>query len=279
MLRVGGVPEHFNLPWRLAHQAGFFRAHDLEVDWVEQPGGTGEMLSRLADGSLDVAALLTEGIVRAIANGLEARIAALYISSPLRWGIHVSGASSRHREDDLAGARFAITRRGSGSHLMAFVLAERLGIDIDERHLVEVGSLKGARAALKSGDADVLLWDRFMLSRLVRDGELRRVGVQPTPWPSFVLAARTPVLRSRPAKVTALARAIAELARTLREDPRAPTWAVDQYGLQPHETSDWLRTTQWDAGALSAGDVREVQRKLKRIGLLSRVRPASAFLS
>jgi hypothetical protein len=29
-LRVGGVPEHFNLPWQLAAERDVFSAHDID---------------------------------------------------------------------------------------------------------------------------------------------------------------------------------------------------------------------------------------------------------
>jgi len=40
-LRVGGVPEHFNLPWHLAIEKKIFEKHGVEVEWVEIKLGTG----------------------------------------------------------------------------------------------------------------------------------------------------------------------------------------------------------------------------------------------
>ena len=65
-LRLGGVPEHFNLPWHLALESGALG--DIEATWEDQYGGTGQMLSGLEDGSLDVVSILTEGTVAAIAG-------------------------------------------------------------------------------------------------------------------------------------------------------------------------------------------------------------------
>ncbi len=58
-LRVGGVPEHFNLPWHAALEAGLFAAAGVDVDWVSQPLGTGQMLKSLREGSVDVIVALT----------------------------------------------------------------------------------------------------------------------------------------------------------------------------------------------------------------------------
>ena len=78
-LRVGGVPEHFNLPWRLAIEEGKFKAADIELHWSDMTGGTGQMIKGLQAGSLDIAVLLTEGITRAILKGLDAKIIAVYV--------------------------------------------------------------------------------------------------------------------------------------------------------------------------------------------------------
>jgi hypothetical protein len=65
-LKVGGVPEHFNLPWRLAIEEGSFNNIGLRMHWSDMSGGTGQMIRGLEPGSLDIAILLTEGITKAI---------------------------------------------------------------------------------------------------------------------------------------------------------------------------------------------------------------------
>ena len=41
--QVGGVPEHFNLPWKKALEENRFKAHGISVSWKDYHGGTGEM--------------------------------------------------------------------------------------------------------------------------------------------------------------------------------------------------------------------------------------------
>lgn len=279
-LVVGGVPEHFNLPWRVAAGTGYWPNFGVDVRWREQPGGTGQMLAGLQSGDLDMAVLLTEGIVKRVANGLPAKIVAQYISSPLQWGIHVGGRSRfRSQRALVKGAKFAITRVGSGSHLMGFVTAQRLGFRLTEDRYVVVETLDGAREALQSGAADILLWDRFMLSPLVHAGELRRLGVEPTPWPSFVIAASEHALKTQASDVRTASRAIAELAQTLRYDPRTPSLAVKLYGLREDETAEWLRSTRWDSAPLSVSDLNQVQRQLRGVGILKKRLSSSDILA
>ena len=176
-LKLGGVPEHFNLPWHLAMESGA-----IQIEWHDQPGGTGAMVAGLADGSLDVIIALTEGVVAAIDTGREAVIVGVYVSSPLQWGVHVGADRGFATEADLDGQRIAISRYGSGSHLMAYVQAAAHGWQIEPDQFVVVGGIDGAEAALPAGDADQFLWDRFMTQPLVDRGVFARVGVVPTPW-------------------------------------------------------------------------------------------------
>ena len=191
-IRLGGVPEHVNLPWHQALAGDGFP--DAGIQWTDMPGGTGQMMQALADGELDAAVVLTEGAIAAIVGGSPARVVRVFVTSPLHWGVHVAGGSAL-TEDALGPEhRFAVSRLGSGSHLMAHVLADRLGFEVDDDRFVVVGDVDGARAALANDEADVFLWDRFMTAPLVDRGEFARIGVQPTPWPAFVIAVHEDLL-------------------------------------------------------------------------------------
>lgn len=249
-LRLGGVPEHFNLPWRLALESGALA--DLDLVWTDQPGGTGQMLDALAEGTLDVVSILTEGTVGAIAGGLAATIVQVYVASPLQWGVHVPASSAFATVDDLdpavvgaGGPRYAISRRRSGSHLMALIQTHRQGWPIEESQLVEVRDLAGARAAFAAGDADVFLWDRFMTQPLVDAGEFRRVGVEPTPWPSFVIAARDEALLGRTLAVGCVIDAVVAEATALHDRPGIVDELVERYGIPATAARSWLEVTEF----------------------------------
>src|SRR5690606_154661 len=175
-LRIGGVPEHFNLPWRKVVASGRLRHAGVEATWQDFPGGTGAMGQALNDDSLDVAMLLTEGAVAGIANGGTYRIVGRFTDTPLIWGIHVPAASPLRSIEDLRGARYAISRHGSGSHLMAFAHARSRGWPVGELRFVPVGGLDGAIEAFEQRAAEVFLWEKFMTKPLVDAGRFRRIG-------------------------------------------------------------------------------------------------------
>ena len=107
--KIGGVPEHFNLPWRLAIEDGDFLKNGVELHWADMSGGTGQMIKGLQSGTLDIAVLLTEGITKAILQGLDATIISVYVTSPLSWGMHVPYDSNLNTIDDLENKVFAIS--------------------------------------------------------------------------------------------------------------------------------------------------------------------------
>lgn len=242
---VGGVPEHFNLPWHQAINKGLFKEHTIQLSWTDYPGGTGAMAKDLRSGSLDIAVLLTEGIVADIAKGNESSIVQVYVESPLIWGIHVPASSAFQTADELQGKRYAISRMGSGSHLMAFVDATQRGWNPQQQSLVLVGDLNGARTAFKNGEADAFMWEKFMTKPLVDNGEFRRVGETLTPWPCFVIAVRNEVLETRLPAVRQVLKIINQACLTFMHDPAAVDLVAEKFGLQPIDAATWFKSTRW----------------------------------
>ncbi len=274
---MGGVPEHVSLPWYEAIAARRLP----HVRWIDQPSGTGAMLAGLDAGELDMAIALTEGVVQGISRGVRAHIVGLAIPSALQWGIHVAAGSRFRDPGDLVGARAAISRRGSGSHLMAYVLADRLGWQPDaDAHFVEVGDIDGARAALAAGQADYFLWDRFMTQPVVDRGEFDRVGIQETPWPAFVAVARDDVLDQRGDEVLHAMATVAATAAELSARVDIVELIADRFGLREETVAEWWAVTEWaDAGQnLSAELLADVQATLLRLGRIDRILPARHLL-
>ena len=87
-LRLGGVPEHFNLPIHLAAERGDFAKHNIRIEWTDFYGGTGQMTKALRADAVDICFLLTEGIIADIIKGNPSKIISAYVKTPLTWGIH-----------------------------------------------------------------------------------------------------------------------------------------------------------------------------------------------
>ena len=264
-----------NLPWQLAVADGTFANAQLSVEWVDQPGGTGAIAAALSEHMLDAATILTEGAIAAIVNGAELRIFSLWVQSPLVWGIHVAGHRTVRTILDFEPVRFAVSRLGSGSHLMAYLLAARDGFRLSADQLVVVGDIDGARAALREDRADVFLWEKYVTSPLVQRGEFRRIDTIDTPWPSFAIAAHVDTLDSRARELHHLILVAQRAAARFSRHPSGVEQIVTHYGLTRRDASEWLAGCHF-AGAtgIPAELVEDVQDRLLRVGAIGSQRPA-----
>ena len=279
-LRIGGVPEHFNLPWQLAAQARRFEPLGLDVVWRDYPGGSGAMAKAVRDGELDAALLLTEGAVAAVADGVPLAIVSLYTDSPLLWGLHVPAASAFRAVAELDGARCAISRVGSGSHLMAFVHARAQGWSVERLRFVTVGNLDGAVAAFAAGQADVFFWEKFMTKPLVDAGKFRRVGEFTAPWPAFVVCAASSLDAAQRAALASVVGIVLDEARTLHTRVDAAHLIAARYGLTSADAGEWLKSTRWSTRVgVSASDIAPACTALGALGVLPRVVDAATCIA
>ncbi len=247
VLRVGGVPEHFNFPWRLAVDTGAFEPHGVRVEYVDYPGGTGAMAEALRQRDIDLALMLTEGAVLDCLRGSGNRLVKVYVESPLTWGIHVAVSSDIVSPDAMEGRPVAISRYGSGSHLIAVVDARERGFPIDAMRFVVVDNLDGARRALAAGDADVFLWEKHMTQPLVDGGEFRRIGERVVPWPAFVVSAQPETVERHGDSLRPVLDVVQETATSLKASPDGPSRIAETYGISPSDAAAWLDTVQWSS--------------------------------
>jgi ABC-type nitrate/sulfonate/bicarbonate transport system substrate-binding protein len=200
-VRIVGVPEHFNLPWHLCIENSEFDQVGIDLQWTDVPEGTGKMCQMLRNEETDIAVLLTEGIIKDITSGNDSSIVQIYVQSPLIWGIHVSNNSKFTQLSDLKNTTAAISRIGSGSHLMSFVNAKQQNWDTSNLKFEIVNTIDGAVEALQNEKAHYFMWERFMTKPLVDDGTFRKIADCPTPWPCFVIAVRNEFLKNNAATV------------------------------------------------------------------------------
>jgi ABC-type nitrate/sulfonate/bicarbonate transport system substrate-binding protein len=244
-IRIGGVPEHFNLPWHLALESDDELVAGTALEWADYPAGTGAMLADLVADRLDLAVLLTEGAALGLARQLPIQAVSLYTTSPLIWGVHVPASSGIQGLAELRGARFAISRYGSGSHLMTLAMALERGWPAAELEFEVVGDLPGAIAAFDSGHAGAFLWEHFTTQPVVDAGHFRRVGDFIAPWPAWVLCARESVWLARRDEIEKLFASVLREARRLIASDDAAATIASRYGLKPAAVEKWLAKTRW----------------------------------
>ncbi len=267
-VRIVGVPEHFNLPWLLALEEGAFTDRGIELIWTDVPEGTGKMSQMLNEGDADLGIILTEGIIKSIAAGNPCSIVQEYVGSPLLWGIHVSGGSFFKELKELKGKRAAISRFGSGSHLMAYVFSEKMGWDTSSLDFEVVHTLEGAVEALNSGKADYFMWERFTTKPLVDRKVFRRLGDCPTPWPCFVIATRRDFIESESKLLKHILDIINVYTSEFRYIPSIDRTLANRYGQNLSDIQEWLKLTRWSQTQIDSQVIDMVIDKLFELKLI-----------
>lgn len=278
-LKVGGVPEHFNLPWHLCIENGIFEDFDITVEWIDFPGGTGAMCQALRNKEIDIAIILTEGIIYDILKGSPSKLYSWYVTSPLIWGIHTASTSFANSIDFYEGKKYAISRYGSGSHLMAYVDANQRGWKLNEEQWVEVNNLDGARNALKENQAQLFLWEKFTTQPLVDNGEFKRIGICPTPWPCFAVAVREEIVQEKEESIQKVIECVQVEANILKSSNDAAEEIAKRYHLKEKNVEEWLSDTFWaENRKIEEEVINKVQDTLVKIGKIDSKEQPNFFI-
>ncbi len=268
-IRLAGVPEHFNMPIHWAKNKGIFERDGIDLQWLDFATGTGAMCEALKNNEIDMAIVLTEGAIAAIEKGNLMTILQFYVLSPLHWGIHISPKKNYKNATDIADKRFAVSRLGSGSHLMAKVLAAENNFRIADENFVIVNNIDGAAKALTADDADVFLWEKFTTKPLVDKGIFQKIGEIPTPWPCFVVVARNNFIEENKEALMAVVGCINEATEKFTELKNKTTLIAQKYNLNEKDVKDWIKSVEWSHSPVIDQDILEqVKETLKKSGVL-----------
>ncbi len=202
----------------------------------------------LRDGELDMAVLVTEGAVRDILNGGPHRIVSTFVESPLPWGVHVPARSDLREPAQLKGVPFAISRLGSGSHIMAMLYAERLGWRPGPEDLEVVHNMEGAARRMAEGGPVIFLWETYVTSRYVEAGVMRRVDEVRGDWPGFVIVAREAFACTHQAAMRDALAVLDHAVRGLDLSAHTVELVMQNAGFREDMAREWLGHVRWRVG-------------------------------
>jgi sulfonate transport system substrate-binding protein len=269
---IGGVPEHFNLAWYLTLKNGEYKEKNINLRWHDYPGGTGAMCKALRDKEIDIAVILTEGIIKDIIEGNPSKIVQTFVQTPLNWGIHVANNSPYKTIEDLKGTKAAISRYGSGSHLMAYINAKNNHWNLKKDLNFEVISdLDGAVEGLTNGTADYFMWEKFTTKPLVDNGTFRRIGNCPSPWPCFVIAVREDFIQSNNEDLKTILDIINNTTSDFKDIPSIDKTIANRYNQKLEDVQEWLSITEWSQSLTDKKIIMEVQKQLFSLKIIPRV--------
>lgn len=242
---VGGVHEYTNIPFlRSLMRDEFFNAR-IELRWIPYPSGSAPMAKALTDGNLDMAILLTDSAVRSIATGANVRLVSPYVTSKLDWVFHTMVDYPLEWTKDISSKKFAISKFGSGGHLISLYWAKQAGITLTENNFLEVGDMDNAVNALKQGVAHIFPWERLTTSHYVESGLLREVHNILTPYPPFSFVASGNILHEDPDVVKKIVRIIQSSAAQLKYTSNATEIIASTYNRSLEEVEKAWKRLVW----------------------------------
>ncbi|KAI4246870.1 MAG: hypothetical protein LQ352_006294 [Teloschistes flavicans] len=273
-LRIGFVPEHFSTPLHFAKK--YF---SLSADLIPFPAGTGHMVSSLRAGELDIAVGLTEGWVSALATqsqsrsdrdstqstNNEFRIVGTYVESPLCWAI--STGLSRNDiitvSDLKEDSKLGVSRIGSGSYIMGFVLADREDWahpstnPADPFHVVPLQNFENLRKAVNDKTADFFMWEYFTSKRYyAADASpypIKQIGEIYSPWSSWKIVASTQSI-GKPDLDEVLTKVNLGIKHFKDHPDEAVQYISSELDYEKEDAREWLNTVKF------ADDVKGVKK-------------------
>ena len=248
-------------------------------------------MTALQTGEIDVGVGLTEGWIAALAKHQTMkrdagfRLVGTYVETPLCWAISTGiNRDNITTLEDLKGKRVGVSRIGSGSYVMSYVLADKYGWlhpqianpdgtrSSEPPFPVEVlQTFANLRDAVNKGTADFFMWEYFTSKRYYDNGSIKKVGEIYTPWSSWKIVAANHLLNPHnwsaapgAAKHSPLKRDLEEVLVKINEGVRhfemhqdeAVQYISTKLDYSEEDATEWLKTVRF------THDVRGVDRSV-----------------
>lgn len=269
-LNIGGVPEYFNLPIYDALENGLFSDEGIDLKWTDVSQGTGAMANMLDTGALDLAIILTEGITKSIIDGNKSKIIKNYVDSPLTWGVHTPPNDQIMELDEVKHKRIAISRYGSGSHLMSFLLAKRIGWQQEDIEFHIVNNLEGAQQSFLKNETNIFLWEKYTTQPYVDNGAFLRTDTIKTPWPCFVIAANNGALMDKIEAIKTTCTIINKSCLAFQNNSQLSAIIKKRFSLNEADTISIVKELKWsDQSSINQPAIEHVIDTLYELNLIN----------
>ncbi|KAF5660405.1 hypothetical protein FHETE_8947 [Fusarium heterosporum] len=279
-LRIGFVPEHFSTPLYFAQ-----KHFGLDATLIPFPSGTGHMVTAIRAGEIDAAIGLTEGWIAGLGkDGVEGdggyRLVGTYVETPLCWAISTGAKRPEITSvDSLKSGKIGVSRIGSGSYVMGFVLADQQGwltpgaAEKPFSDTVVLNTFENLRNAVNSGEADFFMWEHFTSKKFYDSGEIRRVGEIYTPWSSWKIVASTKLTQNGlDSRVKDLFGKLDQGIKHFNDNQEeAVAYISSNLGYTEPDAREWLKTVKFPTKTEGVGSevVQRTVSILRKAGVLA----------
>lgn len=259
-LRVAYIPEHFSTPLFLAQQQGYYG--DLKIEFVPVIEGSGRLIKLLNSDEVDIAIGLTEAFISDIAKGNEHyKTIGVYVESPLCWSVSTGfNRTDINKLSDLEGKSIGVSRIGSGSYIMSFVLGlqEKFFTPFFKGHPI-LSNFKNLRDSvnLKYQDysedesallnSDAFMWEHFTSKKYYDNEEIKKVGEIYTPWPSWVINCNAKLLESNESDIKSFLLAVNQGIKYFWSNQNEATDHIAaNLDYTKDDADEWIKTVKFN---------------------------------
>jgi ABC-type nitrate/sulfonate/bicarbonate transport system substrate-binding protein len=271
--------EHFSTPLQFAQ-----KHYGLDATLIPFPSGTGHMIQSLQSSEIDIGIGLTEAWVAGLAKGKDKagyKIVGEYVSSPLCWAISTGTKRDINTVDQLKGGKIGVSRIGSGSYVMSFVLADSLGW-LDKSggspfSFTPLSTFENLRKGVNDGTVDAFMWEHFTSKRYYDNGEIKRIGEIYTPWASWKIVAKDP----EDDRLEALFEKINKGVKHFRENQEeAILYISENLDYSAEDAREWLKTVEFvdDTSEVGIQDIDKTIDLLQKAGVVEQGMTSQAMI-
>jgi ABC-type nitrate/sulfonate/bicarbonate transport system substrate-binding protein len=279
--------EHFSTPLEFAK-----KHYGLDSQLLPYPSGTGHMVTALQAGEIDIGVGLTEGWIAALGKSQAKKedagfkVVGTYVETPLCWAISTGAKRDAIQGvEALKGKKVGVSRIGSGSYVMSFVLADQQGwldttSDSPAFPVEPLNTFAALRDGVNDGTADFFMWEHFTSKRYYDNGEIKRIGEIYTPWSSWKIVAANNLLHpqnwsstsnaSKPVLKAELEDVLDKINKGVKHFEENQEEAVQYISTKLDYSEE--DTREWMKGVKFAKDVRGVSSEVvdKTVGILQK---------
>ncbi|KAJ2851964.1 hypothetical protein IWW36_000737 [Coemansia brasiliensis] len=166
------------------------------------------------------------------------------------WAVSVKQEAKYSTLDDLAfGATFGISRKGSGSQVMAQYASSQFEWKNEPKFAI-LGDVNGLIEGVQTGKADAFLWERTTMQRHYKQQMVRYLGTVRPPWPAFSLAALKTLISDHDRMTKFLEwvdKAVVMFMETLEEEKRIE-YVCEKLGYGEDDVRSWLEYVRFSQG-------------------------------
>lgn len=241
------------------------------------------MVRSLENGDVDVAIALTEGLVAAkLKEKSNFKIIGTYVDSPLCWAsVAKFDNDSISSLKDLKNKIFGISRYGSGSHIMSYILADNQGWDSKNEIKFKVGGgLEQLLTDIEQGESDTFMWEKYMLRPAVSSERVKYIGETVTPWPCFMIAMREDFLEKNRDNAKKLLQCIQKSTNDFMKDKKNALIRIQNYcSLNNEDSNHWFNSVKFsEDSSISRSSLEKTVTTLLKTGVLEKEDNIEALL-